>query len=106
MTENEAIYQIHIYHTKEIGHGGIEKTLQGILKHFYSPVMKKLVTRHVNNCDICNKAQHFTNPIKPKFEVTKTPENINHIFHIERKENRKIGYVKNHIGPLNIYQNI
>lgn len=40
---------IRIYHD-EVGHVGIDKTMQGILNMYWFPCMKQHVTEYIQNC--------------------------------------------------------
>ncbi len=51
--------------------------------------MKVLIQKYINNCDVCNRAKYDRKPLKPKFQLTKTPSDINEIVHADIYINKK-----------------
>lgn len=63
LDEREKI--IKTYHEKSV-HRGITETLVHLRRKYYFPEMKNLITKIINNCEICstNKYERNQKPLK------------------------------------------
>lgn len=73
---------IREYHNQS-NHRGICESLQHIKRQYYFPNMKDLITKIINNCDICAKYKYERNTKPLKFELTETPDKPLQIIHID-----------------------
>lgn len=92
-TEDETFAQIHQYHKNETGHTGINENYEGLKRLIYFPNLKLLVQKYVDNCDICNRSKFDRNPIRPKFNLTETPTDVNQIIHMDVYTNSKSNFL-------------
>lgn len=82
-TETEAVKQISLYHVRESFHSGIQETYNNIKNKIYYPKLLELIQIVINQCEVCQTVKYDRKPIKPKFEISETPSNINEIVHID-----------------------
>lgn len=92
-SEEEAIRQLSLYHTKESGHSGIVANYEGVKRKIFYPQLKLLIYKIINNCEICSGAKYDRNPIKQKFNKTETPLDINDIIHMDTYVNSKHSFL-------------
>src|SRR2546423_1933136 len=57
-----------------VGHPGIDKTIEKIARHYYFPGMRRLVSKVIQECDICNKAKSTRKKPYGKLEPIEPPE--------------------------------
>lgn len=89
INEEETLRYIAKFHKNETGHAGINENYANMKKIIYFRNLKKLIQKYINNCDVCNRAKYDRNPIKQKFQLTETPNDINQIVHIDTYTNTK-----------------
>lgn len=82
-TETEAVKQISLYHVRESIHSGIQETYQAIKNKIYYPKLLEIIQIIINQCEVCQEVKYDRRPIKPKFQYTETPTEINQIIHID-----------------------
>lgn len=82
-TEVETVKQISFYHVKESSHSGIQETYNQIRNIIYYPKLLEIIQMVINQCDICQQVKYDRKPIKPKYNLTETPSDINQIIHID-----------------------
>ncbi|CAD7084519.1 unnamed protein product [Hermetia illucens] len=75
----DKIREIH----ENSNHRGITENYAEMKNKFYYNGILKLITKYINNCDICNQIKYDRNPVKPKFLISETPTDINEIIHID-----------------------
>lgn len=92
-SEEEAIRQLSLYHTKESGHSGIIANYEGVKRKIFYPQLKLLIYKIINNCETCSRAKYDRNPIKQKFNKTETPLDINDIVHMDTYVNSKHSFL-------------
>lgn len=92
-TEVEAVKQISLYHVRESLHSGIQETFNQIKYKIYYPKLLELIQIVISQCDICKAVKYDRNPIKPKFEFSETPTNINQIIHIDTYVFKKCNFL-------------
>lgn len=92
-SEDETYKQIHNYHRNETGHTGISENYEGLKRIIYYPNLKTLIQKYVDNCDTCNRSKFDRNPIKPKFKLSETPNDINQIIHMDIYTNSKFNFL-------------
>ncbi|CAD7078654.1 unnamed protein product [Hermetia illucens] len=73
----DKIREIH----ENTNHRGITENYAEIKNKFYYNGILKLITKYINNCDICNQIKYDRNPVK--FLISETPTDINEIIHID-----------------------
>lgn len=73
---------IRQYHSKSV-HRGIEETSKHIKRKYYFPNMKELITKIINNCDICGTLKYERQRNDIQFELTETPKRPLEIVHID-----------------------
>lgn len=52
-------------------------------RDYYVPNMRTKITEFVNNCETCILEKYERSPVKPPFEITKTPRGANEIVHLD-----------------------
>ena len=57
-----------------VGHPGIDKTIERIARNYYFPGMRRLVSKVIQECDICNKAKSTRKKPYGKLEPIEPPE--------------------------------
>ncbi|CAD7081778.1 unnamed protein product [Hermetia illucens] len=60
----DKIREIH----ENTNHRGITENYTGIKNKFYYNGILRLITKYINNCDICNQVKYYQKPVKPKPE--------------------------------------
>lgn len=82
--ENDEILQvIKNFHEGKTNHRGINEVHTQIKKRYYWPNQLKTITDFINQCEICLAAKYERNPIKPKLNITPTPNKPLDIIHID-----------------------
>lgn len=92
--ENMVNNIIRIYHD-ENGHVGLEKTLHGILEHYWFPCMKLRIREYLNNCVKCLNFSIAAGKIEGEMEVVDTvakPMSTLHVDHYGPLEEAKEKY--------------
>ncbi|XP_011858461.1 PREDICTED: uncharacterized protein K02A2.6-like [Vollenhovia emeryi] len=79
---------IHIYHD-EMSHCGFEKTVQGILSHYWFHSLRKKVRNYIDNCLTCLLFNTASNTREGELQITDNPPRPFHVLHID------------HFGPIN-----
>lgn len=64
-------------------HRGIDETILHVRRLYYFPRVKEVVTKIINNCDICQTMKYDRNPQKLKFQVPQIPALPLQIVHID-----------------------
>lgn len=64
-------------------HRGINEIFMELKQKYYYSDLLKLITKFINNCDICKLAKHDRHPIKIPYKVTETPTKFNDLVHID-----------------------
>ncbi|CAD7091435.1 unnamed protein product [Hermetia illucens] len=82
LTEDQLLEKIKETHEKS-NHRGILENYEEIKNKFYFQGIIKVITKFINNCETCNLAKYNRKPIKPEFQISETPKNINEIAHID-----------------------
>jgi len=73
---------IREYHKKS-NHRGISETLEHIKREYYFPLMKNIITKIINSCDICMKLKYERRVQPLKYEITETPKKPLEILHTD-----------------------
>ena len=73
---------IRNYHNKS-NHRGINETNEHLKREYYFPNMKELITKIINNCEICSKYKYERTVKKLKYELSETPDKPLDILHID-----------------------
>lgn len=81
--EEECHKQIALYHTRESLHSGINETYNILKEKIYFPKLCEHIQLVINNCSKCQTIKYDRNPIKPKWNITETPNNKNEIIHLD-----------------------
>ncbi|CAD7087829.1 unnamed protein product [Hermetia illucens] len=81
LTEEQCFEKISEIHGKS-NHRGILENYEEIKNKFYYQGIIKVITKYINNCGACNLAKYDRKPVKPEFQLSQTPKNINEIVHI------------------------
>lgn len=79
----EAVEQIKLYHKKETCHSGVDENYRGLKNKIYYTNLRELINSVINACNICKMAKYDRQPIKPKYQVTETPKDVNEIIHTD-----------------------
>lgn len=77
----EAVKQISLYHIRESMHLGIQETFNSIKNKIYHSKLLETIQIVINQCEHCDQGKYDRNPIKPKFQISEMPTNINQIVH-------------------------
>lgn len=82
-TEEELYKQISKYHTEESLHSGIVETWHQLKTKIYFPKLFEHIRKIVNNCQRCMLIKYERKPIKPKFQISETPNGRNEVLHLD-----------------------
>lgn len=82
-TLGELHKQISLYHVKESMHSGIVETYHSLKNKIYYPQIVREITKIINNCKTCLETKYERNPIKKRYEISKTPGRPNEILHMD-----------------------
>ncbi|CAD7081541.1 unnamed protein product [Hermetia illucens] len=77
LTEEQCFEKISEIHEKS-NHRGILENYEEENKFYYQGIIK-LITKYMNNCETCNLAKYDRKLVKPEFQLSETPKNINEI---------------------------
>lgn len=72
----------------EMGHVGIDKTLHGILQHYWFPCLKLRVRQYINNCVKCLSCTIASGKMEGEMEIVESVAIPMYTLHV------------NHFGPL------
>lgn len=81
--EEELHKQIAFYHTKESLHSGMNETFYTLKDKIYFPKLRDHINLVLSNCKKCRAVKYDRKPIKPKFNITETPQEKNQIIHVD-----------------------
>lgn len=70
------------YHNQSV-HRGINETVLHLKREYYFPKMKEIITRIINNCQICGFNKYERQNTHLKFALTETPKKPLEILHID-----------------------
>lgn len=91
--EDNLYKEIERFHKYDTGHSGINENYQSLKKLIYFPKLKDYIQKYINNCDICNRCKYDRNPIKEKFKLTETPNDLKKIVHMDIYTNSKCNFL-------------
>lgn len=80
--KNEILTIIKEEHLKN-NHRGIKETFNEIKLLYFYPDMLKLITKVINNCEICQLAKFDRQPYKIPYQISETAKEINDIVHMD-----------------------
>lgn len=80
--ENELAEIIQKEHLKN-NHRGISENFLELKEEIYHPKLKDRITKYINNCEVCNKEKYERKPLKPKFQLTETPNGPKEVVHVD-----------------------
>lgn len=72
----------------EMGHVGIDKTIHGVLNHYWFPCMKIRVKQHIENCVKCLSYSIASGKMEGELEIVEIKDLPMHTIHVD------------HFGPL------
>lgn len=64
-------------------HRGIQAVYEELKLKFYNPNLRLMITKFINNCEICLLEKYDRNPPKIPYKVTETPNKPREIIHID-----------------------
>lgn len=82
INEEQCYGKIKEIHEKG-NHRGIQENFEEIKHLYYYKKIIQLITKYINNCEVCNLAKYDRNPVKVEFKLTETPNDINQIVHLD-----------------------
>ncbi|CAD7078786.1 unnamed protein product [Hermetia illucens] len=82
INEEQCYGKIKEIHEKG-NHQGHQETFEEIKHLYYYKKIIQLITKYINNCEVCNLAKYDRNPVKVEFKLTETPNDINQIVHLD-----------------------
>uniref|UniRef100_W8B6F8 Retrovirus-related Pol polyprotein from transposon gypsy n=1 Tax=Ceratitis capitata TaxID=7213 RepID=W8B6F8_CERCA len=71
--DEEKAFEIIEKEHLRLNHRGIDENFKELKDKIYIPKLKQLITRFINNCEICQSAKHDRHEEKIKFEKTEIP---------------------------------
>ncbi|CAD7077813.1 unnamed protein product [Hermetia illucens] len=82
INEEQCYGKIKEIHEKG-NHRGIQENFEEIKHLYYYKKIIQLITKYINNCEVCNLAKYDRNPVKVEFKLIETPNDINQIVHLD-----------------------
>lgn len=74
---------IRNYHEGKTNHRGINETYLALSRKYFFPKMRDLITKYINECNVCGCAKYDRNPIQQRFRIVAPPTKPFEIVHLD-----------------------